>query len=60
MNDHDHIDTRALADEIVRYLAAVDVFRAVDCEPTWRPESTSRPALPAQTSVPLANARFAH
>ena len=30
---------RELIDEIARYLAAVDVFRALDCEPAWRPES---------------------
>ena len=27
-----------LLQEIARYLAAVDVFRAESCEPTWRPE----------------------
>ena len=27
-----------LADEVLRYLAAVDVFRAEGCEPVWRPE----------------------
>jgi hypothetical protein len=30
--------TEALIDEIARYLAAVDVFRAEACEPTWLPE----------------------
>jgi hypothetical protein len=30
--------TEDLLDEIARYLAAVDVFRAEACEPTWRPE----------------------
>jgi hypothetical protein len=24
--------------EVERYLAAVDTFRALDCEPIWRPE----------------------
>ena len=33
-----HDITEALIDEIVRYLAAVDVFRAEACEPTWLPE----------------------
>jgi len=28
-----------LLDEIERYLAAVEVFRALGCEPAWRPES---------------------
>ena len=27
-----------LIDEIVRYLAVVDAFRAAGCEPIWRPE----------------------
>jgi len=30
---------RGLIDEIERYLSAVDVFRALGCEPAWRPES---------------------
>jgi hypothetical protein len=38
MNEQIHDDTDTLADEIVRYLAAVELFRACDCEPTWRPE----------------------
>jgi hypothetical protein len=29
------IDIAALLDEICRYLAAVDAFRAAGCEPTW-------------------------
>ena len=33
-------DATALIDEIARYLAVVDLFRAVGCEPTWRPELT--------------------
>ena len=33
-----HDITEALIDEIARYLAAVDVFRAEACEPTWLPE----------------------
>ena len=37
---NDKLDTRAggLIDEIGRYLAAVDAYRAAGCEPTWRPE----------------------
>jgi hypothetical protein len=31
-------DTQKLIEEIGRYLAAVDLFRAESCEPTWRPE----------------------
>jgi hypothetical protein len=34
----EQVDTRSLIDEIVRYLAAVDLFRAQGCEPTWRPD----------------------
>lgn len=30
------IDITALVEEIHRYLAAVDAFRAAGCEPTWR------------------------
>jgi hypothetical protein len=32
----DRIDIAALIDEIRRYLAAVDAFRAAGCELTWR------------------------
>ena len=31
-------DEDSLVQEIERYLAAVDAFRAEDCEPTWIPE----------------------
>jgi hypothetical protein len=34
----DRIDIAALIDEIRRYLAAVEAFRAAGCEPTWRPD----------------------
>jgi hypothetical protein len=41
-----------LIDEIERYLAAVDVFRALGCEPTWQPESAPRPvAIEAQRHI---------
>jgi hypothetical protein len=33
------IDTDKLVEEIDRYLTAIDLFRALGCEPTWRPES---------------------
>ena len=33
-------DPNALIDEIARYLAVVELFRAAGCEPTWRPELT--------------------
>jgi hypothetical protein len=35
-------DIAALVDEIQRYLAAVDAFRAAGCRPTWRTD----PAVP--------------
>lgn len=31
-------ETDRLIEEIDRYLAAVDLFRALECEPTWRLE----------------------
>jgi hypothetical protein len=37
------IDITALIDEIQRYLAAVDAFRAAGCRPTWRPDPQQRP-----------------
>jgi len=33
------IDLEALLDEIRRYLAAVDAFRAAGCEPIWRADT---------------------
>ena len=47
MNEQALIDSEALAVEIARYLAAVDVFRAANCEPTWRPEleSSTKPVV---------------
>jgi hypothetical protein len=39
VNEQTHIDTDELIIEIARYLAAVDLFRAERCEPTWLPES---------------------
>ena len=32
--------TETLIREIARYLAAVELFRAERCEPTWLPEPT--------------------
>ena len=32
--------TEALIEEIGRYLAAIDLFRAEGCEPTWQSECT--------------------
>ena len=39
--------------EITRYLAAVDLFRAERCEPTWRPElgpSPEEERVPAEVA----------
>ena len=40
MESRQLIDAKALIDEIARYLAAVDLFRALGSEPTWLPEAT--------------------
>jgi hypothetical protein len=37
------IDITALMEEIWRYLAAVDAFRAADYPPTWRPDPRTAP-----------------
>jgi len=37
------LDVNALLDEIGRYLAAVDVFRAEGAVPHWLPEAPARP-----------------
>ena len=37
-------------EEVGRYLAAVDLFRAPDCEPTWRPEIHADAAVPNPTA----------
>ena len=44
MNDALDEDTDRLLDQIVRYLAAVDLFRAEGYEPSWRPEVVTSPA----------------
>lgn len=42
MDERAPTDTEALMIEIRRYLAAVEVFRAEQCEPRWRPELAYR------------------
>jgi hypothetical protein len=37
---------RDLMDEIRRYLATVELFRSVGCEPSWRPETVRRANQP--------------
>jgi hypothetical protein len=58
MNTNDERN-RELIEEIARYLAAVDVFRSVGCEPTWRPE-TVRPAPLPEQPRPAVLAHRAH
>jgi hypothetical protein len=51
-NSHDmnaHSETAKLLEEIDRYLAAVDLFRASGCEPSWRPEVPPSVRLTADT-----------
>jgi hypothetical protein len=43
-------DTGKLIEEIDRYLAAVDLFRAAGCEPSWRPERRAEVPLPLARS----------
>jgi hypothetical protein len=55
-NSHDmnaHSETAKLLEEIGRYLAAVDLFRAAGCEPTWRPERPAGVSRALAASVPL-------
>jgi hypothetical protein len=42
---NDGADALDLIAEIERYLAAIAVFRAERCEPTWLPEPISRPSV---------------
>jgi hypothetical protein len=51
MNTNDERN-RELIEEIACYLATVDLFRSVGCEPSWRPEPT---LLPATDEHPLAS-----
>lgn len=46
MNTRLDIQTEALADEVVRYLDTIAVYRALGCEPTWRPELVPSDPLP--------------
>jgi hypothetical protein len=46
------IATTTLTEEIARYLAAVDLFRAEGCEPAWRPEVDRGTVLPTSTPPP--------
>jgi hypothetical protein len=48
-----------LMEEVDRYLAAVDLFRSLDCEPTWRLESPPAVAI-AHTREIEQQIRSAH
>ena len=49
-------DKPELIDEIATYLSAVELFRELGCEPTWRPESTPLPATAAPRLASTATA----
>ena len=60
MNEQIHIDPNELILEITRYLAAVDLYRAEHCEPTWLPESTPYPTSDERLQVRAERAPSAH
>ena len=60
MNELIHIDRKELFLEIARYLAAVDLYRAEQCEPTWRPESRPFVASDARPRARVKPAPSAH
>ena len=55
-DDHDAmerlatIDPMRLIQEVERYLAVVEAFRAAECEPTWRRELVPREAPAARAA----------
>jgi len=53
VNEQLLIDIEALLEEIDRYLGAVDLFRVLECEPTWRPEHASESSRPISQSMLL-------
>jgi hypothetical protein len=60
MNELIHIDRKELFLEIARYLAAVDLYRAENCEPTWRPESRPCVAVKERLHARPKHAPSAH
>jgi hypothetical protein len=53
------IDPETLAEEIARYLDAIDAFRAAGCEPSWHLEVP--PLMPAtKPAAQIASPRIAH
>lgn len=59
MNAQTHINAEKLLLEVTRYLAAIEVFRAERCEPTWIAEA---PCLAARKRIRTRapRARSAH
>ncbi|HEU5206611.1 MAG TPA: hypothetical protein VFT94_03275 [Gaiellaceae bacterium] len=51
--EHEHTD---LIEEITRYLDAVELFRSVGCEPSWRPEPTRLAATDEAQLATIATA----
>ena len=49
-----------IIDEITRYLATVDLFRSLGCEPRWRPESNRLPEADEPLPAGVATAPSAH
>ena len=49
-----------LMEEVGRYLAAVDLFRELACEPTWRPELPPKMPRPntGVVTTPALNAEL--
>lgn len=49
-----------LLDEVARYLATVELFRSLGCEPQWRPESTRLQAADEPVPATARTAPSAH
>ena len=60
VNDLLSIDPSTLIDEVTRYLAVVDVFRDLNCEPTWRAEFEAATAAPESAPRNSRIERSAH
>ena len=60
MNEQIHIDPDELFLEITRYLAAVEAYRALHCEPMWLPESAPSQASDEPTGFRAEPAPSAH
>jgi hypothetical protein len=60
MDEQLHIDSDELFLEIARYLAAVDVYRGENCEPTWLAESAPSPVSVEPLQVRAEHASSAH